>query len=73
MLQRVLSAAGGHGDADIARNQGEHMRGSLHELLHIADAGQRVGNHAGFLRRQLGVSGDLLDVITVGLGGWHAA
>ena len=48
------------------------MRGALHELLHIADAGERVGNHALFLGRELRGSGNLLDVIAVGLGGGNA-
>ena len=42
MLQRILGAAGGNGYAHIARNQREHVRGPLHEFLHVADPGQRV-------------------------------
>ncbi len=73
MLQRVLRTARGHRHADVARDQREHVRGALHELLHVGDAGERVGDHGLFLRRQAGGAGDLLDVIAVGLGGGHAA
>ena len=49
------------------------MRRALHELLHVGDAGERIGDHGFFLGRQTGSARDLLNVIAISLGRWDAA
>ena len=49
------------------------MRSALHEFLHIADPGERLRNHAFFLRGQPRRAGYLLHVIAIGLWRGHTA
>ena len=68
MLQRVPRSGRSDRDPDAMRNQGEHMRGALHELLHVRNAGQirsqramevftqiAVGSASGNKKRKVGV------------------
>ena len=49
------------------------MRGTLHELLNVGDAGQRIGDYGLFLGCETGRARDLFHVIAIGLGGRHTA
>src|ERR1700730_4936374 len=73
MLERVLGPAYGDGDANIARDQGKHMRSTLHEFLDVGDAVQRFLNDALVLRRKTRLSGKLLNVIAICFGTRHPA
>src|SRR5450631_678247 len=72
MLQRIALSAGRHRDADTVRDQGEHMRSALHELLHVGNAGQSVLNDALILVRKTRLPTKLLDIITISLRRRHA-
>src|ERR1700691_3373084 len=67
MLQSILRASSSHSDANAVRDQREHMRSPLHELLHIGNARQAVSNNALILAREMSLSTQLLDVITISL------
>jgi hypothetical protein len=73
MVERIAGAGGRHRHADATRKQREHMRGALHELLHIADAVEVLLDRPFVLVRDVRVPGQLLDVITIGLRRGHPA
>src|SRR5580692_2920755 len=73
VLQRVLRSANRYRDPNIPRNEREHVRGALHELLHVRNAMKRLLNNILIVIRQPCLSGKLLDVITIGIGAGHTA
>src|SRR5580692_5527591 len=73
VFQRVLWSPNRYRDPNIARNQREHMRGALHELLHVRDPVKRLLNNILVLIRQPRLPGKLLDVIAIRIGAGHTA
>ena len=62
-----------HRHAHAVRNQRQHMRGALHELLHILRALQVALDQAFVGRRQTRLAGQLLHIEAIGLRGRNAS
>ena len=65
MLQRVLGTADGDGDTDVVRNQRQHVRSALHELLHVGNPMQRILNNALVFLRKAGLARKLFYIIAI--------
>jgi len=72
MLKCIFRAAHGHGYANIARDQREHVRGPFHEFLDISNTAQRTLDHALVFAGKARLAGDLFDIITICFNAGHA-